>query len=96
MVELLLLSFLTVLMNIVGSSYLLVRGLKGRLGSPLVEAIAVSVSAALVSWAIPLESAVGATLRLGWFKPWSVGWIIGFWVIIAVPTAILQHSKIRT
>ena len=96
MVELLLLSFFTVLIEIVGSSYLLVRGLKGRLGSPLVEAIAASVSAALASWAIPLESAVGATLRLGWFEPWSVGWIIGFWALIAVPTAILQHSKIRT
>ena len=94
MVWLLSLSLLTSLFEIVGSSYLLIRGLKGRLRSPVVEALVVSVLAALISWAVPLESAVGATMRVGWFEPWSIGWVLGFWALIAVPTAIFQHARV--
>ena len=94
MAWLLLFSLLTVFIEIVGSSYLLIRAIKGRLGSAVIEALAASISAVLISWAIPLESVIGATLRFGWFEPWSIGWMIGFWAFIAVPTAVLLHSKV--
>ena len=65
----------------------------GRLNEPVASAITVSLIATFVSWMLPLEGLLGATMRSGWFEPWTYPWVIGFWAFIAVPISIFFVQK---